>query len=355
MDKLLSFNPSEDPDRLLGQDRFICRQGSLLLVGETGIGKSSLNMKAALFWAAGRPFFGIESIRPLRVLIAQRENDEGDMAELLQGVFRASAFTDEERATILKNVTIVQETRRAGKDFAQWLEREITGTKSDLVIMDPLNAFHGGNISDNQEMGNFLCEELQPVLHRTGAAVVIVHHTGKPSKDVQCGAEMSDTSLKYFAIGASTVSNWVRAVMVLRPVNDDGIFELSIPKRGKRSGLKDSEGKPAARIFIKHSTSGISWDYAPEYEKAVRKGKNTVKRGRPPEHTPELLRTILKECQDKSGIIKNTKAFENIAKEEYGISRSSFFKLKPAAVSAGIIKEGPNGWEACATTTMITH
>ncbi len=74
-----------DPNELL-KFRFLCRGGALLIVGPAGVGKSTLAMQAALCWAIERDFFGIVPARPLRSLMIQSENDEGDLAEMRDGV-----------------------------------------------------------------------------------------------------------------------------------------------------------------------------------------------------------------------------------------------------------------------------
>src|SRR5450759_79634 len=47
----------DDPDELL-KHRFLCRGGGMLLVGPTGIGKSSFAMQAMILWTLGRNCFG---------------------------------------------------------------------------------------------------------------------------------------------------------------------------------------------------------------------------------------------------------------------------------------------------------
>ena len=69
-----------DPDELL-KNRYLCKGGGALWVAQTGIGKSSAELQAAILWAIGRPFFGIAPARPLKSLIIQAENDDGDLAE----------------------------------------------------------------------------------------------------------------------------------------------------------------------------------------------------------------------------------------------------------------------------------
>jgi len=69
----------------------------MLVVGPTGIGKSTSTMQAALCWAVGREHFGVVPARPLRSLIIQSENDHGDLAEMRDGIFNGVGFTEEER------------------------------------------------------------------------------------------------------------------------------------------------------------------------------------------------------------------------------------------------------------------
>src|SRR6478736_5147068 len=70
-----------DPAELL-KHRYLCKGGGLLLVGPTGHGKSSLAMQFMIKWAVGQAVFGIEPARPLKSLLIQAENDDGDLAEM---------------------------------------------------------------------------------------------------------------------------------------------------------------------------------------------------------------------------------------------------------------------------------
>ena len=64
LDELVA-HAANDPSELL-RNRFLCRGAGLLLVGPTGIGKSSLAMQNMILWALGRPAFGIVPARPLK-------------------------------------------------------------------------------------------------------------------------------------------------------------------------------------------------------------------------------------------------------------------------------------------------
>ncbi|MBE7499066.1 MAG: AAA family ATPase [Verrucomicrobiales bacterium] len=82
--------PTEtDPNELIMQ-RFLYRGALCLILGPTGVGKSSFLMQLAIHFAVGQPLFGIAPgsayhERGLRVLLIQAENDDGDLAEMRDG------------------------------------------------------------------------------------------------------------------------------------------------------------------------------------------------------------------------------------------------------------------------------
>jgi len=86
---------ANDPAELL-KHRFLCKGGGLLLVGPTGHGKSSLAMQLMIKFALGQPVFGIEPTRPLKSLLIQAENDDGDLAEMKCGVINGLNLGEEE-------------------------------------------------------------------------------------------------------------------------------------------------------------------------------------------------------------------------------------------------------------------
>jgi RecA-family ATPase len=65
----LARPPENDPGELL-KNRFLCRGGGLLLVGPTGVGKSSLSMQIMIGLSLGKNVLGIEPARPLKTMKA---------------------------------------------------------------------------------------------------------------------------------------------------------------------------------------------------------------------------------------------------------------------------------------------
>jgi uncharacterized protein YecT (DUF1311 family) len=256
IDELLHFDTSTDPNNLLGS-RWICRRGSLMIVGEAGIGKSSLVIQSAVCWSLGRPFFGIRPSRALRILIIQRENDEGDMAEEIQGVFDGLGINQSDRKHLGHYLKIIQNDTLTGMSWAKWLQVKVMQHQADLVFVDPLLSFADGEISKQSDATRFCRRELQPVLNATGCALVAAHHTGKPKSDKEKSSSLGAGS--YAGLGSSEFTNWFRAVMLLQKTGDN-LFTLSAEKRGKRAGMTKMSGDKTTAIRLRHASHGICWE-----------------------------------------------------------------------------------------------
>ncbi len=162
--------PSQgDPNELL-RHRYLCRGGGLLLVGPTGIGKSSLSMQFMLLWALGREAFGIAPARPLKSLLIQAENDDGDLAEMRDGVRSGLGLKEEEARAAFANIIVCREDSLMSDEFFK--DRVIPLLKEyqpDLLWIDPVLAYLGGEANSQKDVGRFLRNQLNPVLNATGA------------------------------------------------------------------------------------------------------------------------------------------------------------------------------------------
>jgi len=139
--------PANDPGELL-KHRYLCRGGGLLLVGQTGLGKSSLAMQLMIKWALGQPIFGFEPTRSIRSLIIQAENDDGDLAEMKEGVFNGLNLSDAEKEIAEKNIYVTQENQRTGPDlFKTVISPLLTEIKPDLLWIDPALSYLGGDMN----------------------------------------------------------------------------------------------------------------------------------------------------------------------------------------------------------------
>ena len=264
-EELFSFVPKEDNTTLLG-DRWVCQGGQLLIVGQSGVGKSSLTVQASMFWALGLPFFGIKPKRQLKSLFIQAENDTGDMAEIVQGVMRYvvdnSGLPQAQAVKLLtENITFARVTSQTGADFIDVVGRLLDKKGGcDLVFGDPLLSYIGDDISQQSVASSFLRGLCNPIAFQRKFAWVWSHHTGKPQGDSKSRAHWNTNDFAYVGLGSSELTNWARAICVLQTTREDGTFRLLLAKRGRRAGVVDEIGDSTTQIGLRHGQVGLYWE-----------------------------------------------------------------------------------------------
>lgn len=253
------FDRTNDPNNLIGK-RWLCKGGSLIVQGQSGIGKSSFLMQAAITWALGRDLFGIKPVMPLRSLVLQAENDLGDMAEMYQDVRKGMDLGNAARKQVADNLRFYREQSRTGIEFIRIADRLIRKTKAHVIFADPLLAFVGDDISKQEVASRFLRNWLNPVLSDTGVLWVWLHHVGKP-RIAQGAHSTSIKEISYAGFGSSELVNWAREIATL--TRDDGaeeVYSLSLSKRSERSGMVDAQDKPSTTIRLQHAKGKILWE-----------------------------------------------------------------------------------------------
>jgi len=247
---------------------YLCRGGGLLLAAPTGIGKSSFGIQSQIMFALGRPMFGIQPARPLRSLYIQAENDDGDLAEMRDGVIAGLDLSPDELKTVFASVITAQENARTSRAFfdntvAPLLELH----RPDLLWIDPALSYIGGEASSQKDVGAFLRNLLNPLLTQFNCGCVVIHHTNKPSRGEEKSAWQAG-DFAYLGSGSAEWANWARAVLAIRSLGSHSVFELHAGKRGSRIGWKDDDGNTTFARLIGHATEPgvICWRKTTEDE-----------------------------------------------------------------------------------------
>jgi hypothetical protein len=266
LDALDNFDPLEDKTVLVGKARrWLCEGYAVSIVGFSGTGKSSLMMQVATSWALGQNVFGLAPVRPLRTLILQAENDGGDIAEAWQGA--TCKMTDTERARLKENIAIVRDTKHMGTAFPSFLESLIVKHGAEVVWVDPLLAYAGFDIADQSLTTDWLRTQVDPVLKRTKAAMIYMHHTTKP-KSADDLDSMTPSQLAYLGAGSAEWTNFARdAGFLYRTKGEPARYKFGFSKRASRCGLTDLDGNWAKSgfVYLQHSPEAkvLRWEYAP--------------------------------------------------------------------------------------------
>ena len=238
---------SKDEEELI-ENRFLCRGDAMLFSAETGVGKSSFIAQLCFKFAAGRQCFGLQPAKPLKSLIIQAENNERDLWEEACGIEQGliqheQGWTYPEFCRADAGVTYVTYSDTNGMKFVEYLDELLVSVdvKPDLLVIDPLFAFAGCDVSAEQgKLSAFLRNGLQPLIRKHKVGCIIVHHTAKPSKEITVRNVNFNEAYNY--AGSAELANWVRGILSLESVytSDDTtdkkkrIFCLKSGKRGSR-------------------------------------------------------------------------------------------------------------------------
>lgn len=266
LDALDNFNPLDDKTVLVGKARrWLCEGYAVSIVGFSGTGKSSLMMQIATSWALGQSVFGLAPVRPLRTLILQAENDGGDIAEAWQG--STCKMTTSEKARLRENIAIVRDTQHIGEAFPEFLENLILRHQAEVVWIDPLLAYAGFDIADQSLTTEWLRTKVDPVLKRTKAAMIYMHHTTKP-KSADDLDSMTPSQLAYLGAGSAEWVNYSRdAGFLYRTKGEPARYKFGFSKRASRCGLEDIDGNRSKSgfIYLQHSQEEdvLRWEHAP--------------------------------------------------------------------------------------------
>lgn len=272
IDDFLNANAEDMSDCLLGY-RFLCTQCPWLIIAASGVGKSVLAMQMAILFATGRDLWKLKPHKARKVVLIQAENNFLDLVEPAQSITRILGLSETEKADLRKNFRVISDDTHSGEGFVRLLSSICDRYKPEIVIVDPLMAYIGGEISKQEVCTKFFRNGINPVIHRHNIGLIVLHHTGKPrSKDLKNFEQ--NTDLEYLGIGSSDITNWARAVSIIMPSqHDKNIYEFKHVKRGKRTG-----SEPVIYLKQGRNHKDIFWYLSEKPEKVVKTQKGDGKR-----------------------------------------------------------------------------
>jgi RecA-family ATPase len=163
------------------------RNGILVVGGPPKRGKSRLVLSMLLDAAVGEPVLG--QFRPMGRLGALIYNAEGGVHGMKA---RQEMWADIDR-TKLTEVRVTDRRPKLltvfGRFAASALEEEValwrrirdSGGQLDIVVLDPLIAFHCADENNNAAM-HLLLDRLRDAAEKEDVALIVVHHEAKPGE-----------------------------------------------------------------------------------------------------------------------------------------------------------------------------
>lgn len=242
-----AFTPAQIPPRPFLYSSTILAGYIFGVVATGGAGKSLILMARAVALATGRELIAGE--KPLRAMTVWYHNAEDDQNE---GWRRLYAVMDHHgvRHSDLGGRLVLTSGRdlpvrlarmgREGPEIIPGVVDQIVETAQRLgakvIMLDPLGAMHGLPENANEAM-NFLAGVLREIAQRTGAAIVIAHHTGKVA------AQDMDTAGAHASRGASAITDALRVVEQVRGMNAKEAGEFGVPEGERRNFMRIDNGK----------------------------------------------------------------------------------------------------------------
>ena len=302
----LAASPIDKTKTLLG-DRWLCRGGAVVMVGSTGVGKSSASMQQDILWALGKEAFGIKPNGSLKVLTIQAENDTGDLAVMSRGVMDGLELTQDERDLANEKAKYVQTIGSTGDDLLDLVAKYLEQYRPDILRLDPLQAFLGGDINSAEVVAKFLRSGLNTLLAQYDCGLILVHHTPKPSRSSD---KNRPDDFSHVGMGSSDITNWARAGLYIESSHERGVYRFRATKRGGAIGWRDDFGQKEYERWYKHGDNNWVWEAS---EASIRKpgqkdySANTVMLEVPERTSEGIYRSTLIANANKNAGIPITK------------------------------------------------
>jgi 5S rRNA maturation endonuclease (ribonuclease M5) len=342
--------PETNNPAALFKNGWLRKGGGAFLVAPSGQGKSSWTIQAAILWAMGKPAFGIEPLRPLKIAIIQAEDDGEEMSDFRNQIVEGlAAETGIARTSIidamLQGVFLFDMVGQTGQKFVDRVGDMLNENPFiDLLIVNPFQSYFGGDVSRNVELTAFLRGGLDPVIKPNRVGILFAHHTNKPPNAKDRSNWGLDAFSAYIGAGGAEIVNWARAMLALMPVeNTPGLFRFVAGKRGQRLGWTDDAGLKTRKRLIAHHDRLIYWRAATEAEvdAATNEGGKCVKeKGDPVKDAIELALKV------KVKPMRKTELW-NCAELLWGRVRGrkavDYLQENPGEFSLAIVKAKRNG------------
>jgi len=225
-----------DPTATLLGNRWLCQGAGIFVTAASGVGKSVFVGQTSVAWSVGREAFGIMPAHPMRMLVIQSEDDEGDLIEMAQ-VVRYLKLSRGELDLVRKNTRIETLHGFWGDNFIRVLPKLVEAFKPDIVWINPYTAF-SPPLMDEEQNNKFLRHGISPILSEHKCGGMFAHHNPKPQRKDK---EKSLVDYSYAGAGWALMTNWARGVLAIDSTDDAGIFKFVAAKRGQRIGWAGGE------------------------------------------------------------------------------------------------------------------
>lgn len=181
--------------------------GGLILAGDSGVGKSLMRLEWSLLLAAGLQVYDIGTPQSQTVIVFQSENTITTEQFRLDRIRRGLGM--EQVPETLYYAPYIWPSFITEERYHRFARECIETVGATVAMFDPLISYHNAPENDNVRMRTVL-EAFTGLSRETGAAIILIHHFGKPSEAYQ--------SNDYRIRGAQAIKDWADTAITITPV-----------------------------------------------------------------------------------------------------------------------------------------
>jgi len=242
--------------------RLLLRGEITTLIAPGGVGKSLVQLLIAAHLAQGIDMFEFQNQvkAPVKSVIYNAEDSLDEMSMRLQAICLALNFdymVVRERIALVSGKThlrlrLVKGGAEPCIDIENMTLLRAAAMDPDvgLIGLDPINKLHTANGNDNVQM-TYVMEQLEMLAEQTNCALLLSHHTSKPSNGAPQMAGNADTSQ-----GAAAVVNSSRIVLTLTAPSDDDASRYALQGDERKMYLRLDDAKNN-RSLVSDSTTWL--------------------------------------------------------------------------------------------------
>ena len=240
-----------------------------MIVATGGTGKTQLLFQLATCVATGTRFCDLWDVGKIgKVILILAEEDEDEIHRRVSNTATQMLTTQTQRAMLSNNLLVksmvsennlMTTTNKKGEvertDYAERLIKALEDIDDiALIIIDPAARFRGGNENASEDSTRFV-EALEYLRKKTGATVLVAHHTNKVSSSSE---EPSQNASR----GSSALTDGVRWQMNLASLSkaectSNGIPDSDRLKYLKAAVTKNNYGPPVDPVLLMRGDGGF--------------------------------------------------------------------------------------------------
>jgi hypothetical protein len=258
-----------DTTKYLLGDGWLERGDGGIIFSGSGIGKSVISFQCVILWSAGLPAFDIYPKKPLRIIVIQAEDGDNDQTKMAQMIHHLD-LSDEQKEMVRTNCSVMTCNDICNAPFFEMLRGMVKDLSPDLIVINPLHSYMGGDVKEDERIKEFLRENLTPLLKKHECGAIIIHHTTK--QNYRDTSKWKATDYMYGMAGSAELTNWPRFIVAIEPTEKPDVFKMIAAKRWKRSGWSE----PIKHISHSNNPDVMMWQYATDEQVKESKKRETT-------------------------------------------------------------------------------